>query len=654
MSEQELQEQLNKVWSGWVIKELVGEGSYGKVYRIERDEFGHVYESALKVMTIPQSQAELKTVINEGMDEESAKSYFYSIVKEIVEEFTLMARLKGNTNIVSYEDHAVVENEDSFGWNIFIRMELLTPLLDHFRENTTSVRNIVKLGIDICSALEICQQYNIIHRDVKPENIFVSGIGSYKLGDFGIARQLEKTSASMSRKGTMNYMAPEVYKGEKYDLTVDLYSLGLVLYRFLNNNRMPFLPPYPQPILYSDKEEANIKRMSGLQLPLPNNAHGKLADIIIKACEFDPKGRYKSPSDMKRDLMSVLYGEDEKVISVNAGEDRPKITYSSKDSMDMASDESDGETVAYTDVEEPIVVTTIAKSDKVVGSNKPTKPDKAVVGKMSVQSDKTVVDNRIRKTGLIVGIAITVVLVVVGVIGYVLLSDKDNMVPSLVNMNMDEALKLVEQEEYGFALEPSGEEYSDTIEEGDIISQDIAAGTTAEKGTIIHVVVSKGQQITVPNLVGFDTREAENILVSAGLVYKVKEEIYSDDVESGRIISQETEAGTKVEPGQTVYVTVSKGEELITVPDVTGKTYEEAEQMLTGLNLTVESEDAYDDNVASGNIVSQDIESGKEVKKGTTVKLVKSLGKKPVVKSPATPRKSSNSGDGDDDVLIWD
>lgn len=634
MTEQELQEQLNKVWSGWTVKEVMGEGSYGKVYRIERDEFGHVYESALKVMTIPQSQAELKTVINEGMDEESAKSYFYSIVKEIVEEFTLMARLKGNTNIVSYEDHAVVENEDSFGWNIFIRMELLTPLLDYYRESTTSVRSIVKLGIDICSALEICQQYNIIHRDVKPENIFVSGIGSYKLGDFGIARQLEKTSASMSRKGTMNYMAPEVYKGEKYDLTVDLYSLGLVLYRFLNNNRMPFLPPYPKPILYSDKEEANIKRMSGLPFPPPSNAHGKLADIIIKACEFDSKGRYKNPSDMKRDLMSVLYGADENDIPVNDGEDRPKATYSMKDNIETDMDVSGGETVAYSDVEEPIVVTTQAKPDKAVVDTKSAKPK--------------------GKAGLIVGIAVAVVLVVAGVIGFFLLGSKNNTVPSLANMSMDEALRLMEQEGYTFTLESSGEEYSDTVDEGNIITQDIAAGTTAEKGTVIHVVVSKGQQITVPNLVGFDAGEAENILASAGLVYKVKQEVYSDDVESGRVISQEAEAGTEAEPGQTVYVTVSKGEELITVPNVTNVPLEEAEDTLTKAKLTYETEEAYDDNVTSGNIVSQDIESGTEVEKGTTIKLVKSLGKKPTAQSTAAPKKSSNSGSSGDDVLIWD
>ena len=94
----------------------------------------------------------------------------------------------------------------------------------------------------MCNALELCEKRGIIHRDIKPDNIFINDNGDYKLGDFGVARQLEKSSTFMSRRGNQAYMAPEVYKGEWYGEKADIYSLGLVLYRLLNNSRIPFMP----------------------------------------------------------------------------------------------------------------------------------------------------------------------------------------------------------------------------------------------------------------------------------------------------------------------------------------------------------------------------------------------------------------------------
>ena len=232
-------------WDTWYIKDIIGEGGFGKVYRIEREEFGNVYVSALKHIRIPSSQSEVKSVISDGMDKESAERYFESLTEEIVKEIVLMSKLKGNSNIVSYEDHKVVKSKDKIEWNIFIRMELLKGLVDYIGENIITKRDVIKLGIDICRALEMCQKFNIIHRDIKPENIFVSEMGQFKLGDFGIARQIEKTEFGLSKKGTFTYIAPEVYKGEAYGSTVDIYSLGIVMYRLLNNNRVPFMPPYP-------------------------------------------------------------------------------------------------------------------------------------------------------------------------------------------------------------------------------------------------------------------------------------------------------------------------------------------------------------------------------------------------------------------------
>lgn len=308
---------LEPFFGAWNITRLIGEGSFGKVFEIEREDFGRTYKAALKAITIPQSESEVKSVLADGMDMQSATTYYKGFVEEVVDEFALMAQLKGNSNIVSYEDHAVIEHKDGIGWDILIRMELLTPLLDYTTEKQMSQDDILKLGIDICRALEYCKNFNIIHRDIKPENIFISPSGDYKLGDFGIARTAEKTTNGMSKKGTYTYMAPEVYKGETYGPSVDIYSLGIVLYRLVNGNRAPFLPAFPAPISHSDRENSIARRIGGEKIPVPMIGEGKLSEIILKACAYAPQERYSSPEEMRRDLESVLSSHPDAAFTVN-------------------------------------------------------------------------------------------------------------------------------------------------------------------------------------------------------------------------------------------------------------------------------------------------------------------------------------------------
>ena len=297
------------VFGNWTIKRKIGEGSFGKVFEIQRQDFGEVYKAALKVITVPQSQAEVQSAMEEGMSRQQAEQYFYGVVEDIVREFAIMAKLKGTANVVGYEDHAVIRHADGIGWDILIRMELLNPLLPYAYAHPFARRDIIRLGIDICRALELCQKYNVIHRDIKPENIFVSDNGDFKLGDFGIARTIDRTMSGLSKKGTYNYMAPEVYRGAEYGFSVDLYSLGIVLYRLLNRNRVPFLPAPPEPITFHSRELALAKRMGGEPLPAPVHAEGRLAEIVQKACAFDPKERYSSPALMRQELEAILYDE---------------------------------------------------------------------------------------------------------------------------------------------------------------------------------------------------------------------------------------------------------------------------------------------------------------------------------------------------------
>ena len=317
MNDNEIIQQYKKYepfFGSWYIKRFVGEGGFAKVFEIVRNDFGSEYVSALKIISVSKTKTEIDSMRNEGMSERDIKDSLYGIVEDTVREIQLMYKLRGNGNIVGYEDHSVIEHEDGLGWDILIKMEFLTSLGGYTRQNRGQIskRDVIKLGIDICKALEACQKYNIIHRDIKADNIFVSNNGDFKLGDFGIARVIERKDMELSKKGTFTYMAPEVYKGQPYTSSVDIYSLGMVLYRLMNNNRAPFLPAYPNPVSLDDRDKALMQRMSGEKLPKPNQMNeNRLVEIAVKACAFRPEDRYSSPRAMRQDLESILYDRDE-------------------------------------------------------------------------------------------------------------------------------------------------------------------------------------------------------------------------------------------------------------------------------------------------------------------------------------------------------
>lgn len=295
------------VWPEWKIIEKIGEGSFGKVYKAQRTEQGKIFYSAVKVITIPSNAGELSSVRSETPNEQSVREYFHGLVEECIQEVSTMEYFRGNSHVVSVEDYKVVEYLDDIGWDIYIRMEYLTSFLDYCAGRELTEEDVIQLGIDLCKALEYCQKQNIIHRDIKPENIFVSRFGEFKLGDFGIARELERTMSGLSKKGTFSYMAPEMYKGEPYDAKVDIYSLGIVLYKLRNHNRLPFISLEKQLITYRDKENALNRRMSGENPPRPAEAGEGLADIILKACAYDRQDRFETAEEFREALEALKY-----------------------------------------------------------------------------------------------------------------------------------------------------------------------------------------------------------------------------------------------------------------------------------------------------------------------------------------------------------
>ncbi len=299
---------------GWKIVRTIGKGSFGTVYEIvKEDEFGAVIRSALKAISIPETDAEIKDYRGDGYDDASITALFKSRVEDVTAEFKLMNKLKGHTNIVSFEDYSIVQHDNVPGYDILIRMELLTSLPDYinrqFPDGEIPDKVAIELGIDICRALELCSKNHIIHRDIKPMNIFVNENRDFKLGDFGIAKTSDHTTRA-TKTGTFGYMAPEVYLSKPYNASVDIYSLGLVMYWMLNERRGPFLPLPPAVPKPSQNAEALDRRMSGEPLPVPKHGSEELKRIVLKACAFDPKDRYANPTEMKRDLERLAIRSD--------------------------------------------------------------------------------------------------------------------------------------------------------------------------------------------------------------------------------------------------------------------------------------------------------------------------------------------------------
>ena len=290
---------LPESWSDFEITEEIGKGAYGTVYAVEDVNNGD--EFAVKVISIPRDKAEEDYIRKtQGMQ---AGNYCDGLAEAFYSEIKLMKALEDNNNVVRIFDHVSEQKAGGIGRNIFIRMELLEDIRDlEFDEE-----KVIRLGMDICSALEECEKQNIIHRDLKDSNVLMDQNGTFKLTDFGVATEADKTNGR-SVRGTFSYMAPEVYKAQPYNHQCDIYSLGLILHYLLNNRRMPFVDQEKQIVSHEDKEEAMQRRMAGETLPPPVNASPGMAEIIEKACAFAIDRRYKSASQMKADLWKLKLG----------------------------------------------------------------------------------------------------------------------------------------------------------------------------------------------------------------------------------------------------------------------------------------------------------------------------------------------------------
>ena len=299
MSIESRSRQYGRVFDHWQIREFLGSGSGGKtaVFRLARVDSARGV-SALKIVNLIEERGSFDELSDFHRKEYEAAREECSRSAE--QEVWLMDELRGNTNIVDYLDHTFVDwsEEDCFGRDLLIRMELLTDLRSELRNGRMFTEaEVLKIGRDICVALELCHNKNILHRDVKPENIFRNKDGAYKLGDFGVSRVLDACPGAVASTGigTYEYWPAEQMTGS-YDKRVDIYSLGLVLYELSNRNRLPFAAS-----TYVTGKEVSL-RLSEAPMTEPTEVNQALARVILKACAFRPADRYQSAEDFLKAL----------------------------------------------------------------------------------------------------------------------------------------------------------------------------------------------------------------------------------------------------------------------------------------------------------------------------------------------------------------
>ena len=310
---EDLRDVLRKVWPEWQLEEPLGTGAFGIVFRAVREGPGGRTYSAIKITRIPHDSSQVESLRSEGLGQREMYAYYQGLVQDLTKEIRMMGSVKGYANIVGIEDYKIYHPDNQMIWYILIRMELLQSLPLHLSRNGISEPEIIRLGADLCNALEGCRERNIVHRDIKPDNIFIDRNGRFKLGDFGVAKNLERMTNGLSRKGTPYYMAPEIYRGtlQEADFNsaakVDIYSLGLVLYWLSNGSRLPFVSSgsITSP---GEKNTATVRRISGEPLPPPAQASAGLQRIILKACAFRPEDRYATAAEMREELLKLQPG----------------------------------------------------------------------------------------------------------------------------------------------------------------------------------------------------------------------------------------------------------------------------------------------------------------------------------------------------------
>lgn len=471
----------------------------------------------------------------------------------------------------------------------FIAMEYLrgTDLKSGVRKHgALDCKKVAQIGSQIAQALSVAHRHDIIHRDIKPQNIMVQPDGNIKVMDFGIARAKNShLTTDNSVLGTAHYVSPEQTQGKPLGPTTDIYSLGIVMYEAATG-----VVPFDG----DDAISVALKQVN--EQPVPPSARNPRVDqalerIILKCMQKDPKNRFQTAEEVFKVLRDYLAG---KMTEVNNATTQMPVMGANAVS--------------------PLNSTTALPHI----ANSATQNRKSATHRAQLRAQE---DERRHKNKVIAGVlgaALVLIAIIVALVSYFMGQGATQEVPNLLNLTQQEALMKIDNSNF-FQRGTVKEEFSSTVEKGKVIDQDPDAGHKVAKGTQINIVVSKGAEpaadVTVPDLKGKSPSEAEAILSKLGLKSQAGDSVNSDDVEVGKIAAQTPAAGTTAKAGDTITYQLSKGPDEADVPNVVGKTEDEAQSALqaAGFNVSVQREES---NKPEGTVTKQSA-TGKLARKST-------------------------------------
>lgn len=545
----------------------------------------------------------------------------------------------------------------------YIVMELIEGItLKRFieRKGKLEIREAVGIAIQIAQGMEVAHANNIIHRDIKPQNIIISREGKVKVTDFGIAKAASSNTITSNAMGSVHYFSPEQARGGHCDEKSDIYSLGVTMYEMISGH-VPFEGDNAVSVaLLHIQNDAKTLRELDRNVPIS-------VDRIVQKCmQKKPERRYLSVSELIADLKHAILEPDVDfvVIPDMIPDNSPTVALSKEDleKIREGAEMSEGD---YSSGEDPYS----EEIDFVNESGiKDAMEDNLDSDEDDEEDDEDEEDEKGEKVAFIIAIAAALIFTVIvvifvlnltGIIGGKSSDDKDEPtatvsatqdadstdepsdedgipLPSLLGKSLEDAQSIADSNNFTLRFT----KVESAMAEGLVTSQDPAAGTMIEEGSIVNVEISDGSgKVVMPELKNFTLSEAKQALIDSGLsVSVVTKEVADDEVEMGRIVSSDPNAGDEIVATEvsevTVYLSTGPDNKSATVPSLLNLTKEEAESRLSeaGLELGKVSE-AYSSDVEEGKIISQSQKEGMKVAEGKKIDVTVSLGVEPT----ATP-----------------
>lgn len=586
---------IGKILGGrYEIIEKIGEGGMAEVYKAKC----HLLNRYVAVKILKPEYAKDET-----------------FVKRFRREAQSAAALT-HANIVSVYD---VGAEGDIN---YIVMELLESktLKDYIEEHGAMPSDLVlKISAQIASALETAHKAHIIHRDIKPQNIVLNKNMVAKVTDFGIAKITNVPSATItsfgSTMGSVHYFSPEHAKGGYTDEKSDIYSLGVVMYE-MATGKLPFDADSPVSVALKQIQEDPVP-----PIDVNPNVSPALNQIILKALQKSTALRYQNATEVISDISQALLRPNSLILrpasSVEAGATQV---------IPILGNNEVPEAVPNLRTREPrranVISTREAMKEELPAED--SKSDEEISEEPKKKDPK-----KSKKKKIIIISVIAAVVVIGAIVGILVYNNskkqaeknKEIEVPNLVGRVYDEVVE--EYSKQGIEIIKDKVEYSSEQPEGSVISQTPEKGTKT-KDKKIKVVVSKGQKmVEVPDVTGKDIKVATYELEDT-LGFKIeREDVVSEKVASGIIISQDAKKGETLPYGSTIKLQVSKGDgkETVVVPNVLGKTESDAKSALEALGLTVSVKYSEDKTKSNGVVIAQSYPQNQTLKQGTLVEI---------------------------------